>query len=117
MKEEFNSLVLPRLSTTSPRTRSWPVLSEHWREYAGKPLTVGIRPEDLGCAGRDDAWVEGEVEMIEDLGSDRFVHVRCGSAELLARTPADVVVNRGESLRLGGRHARLHLFYQGKRIH
>ena len=93
------------------------VLSEHWREYAGKPLTVGIRPEDLGCAGRDDAWVEGEVEMIEDLGSDRFVHVRCGSAELLARTPADVVVNRGESLRLGGRHARLHLFYQGKRIH
>ena len=92
------------------------ILPERWREYAGKPLTAGIRPEDLDCASRDDAWVEGEVEMIEDLGSDRFVHVRCGSTELLARMPADVVINIGERLILGARPARLHLFYQGKRI-
>ena len=92
-------------------------LSEGWKGYAGKALTVGIRPEDLLLTSRDDAWVEGEVEIIEDLGSDRFVHLRCDEMELLARIPAHVAVNRGEIIRLTGKPSQLHLFYQGKRVH
>ncbi|MBI2210395.1 MAG: sn-glycerol-3-phosphate ABC transporter ATP-binding protein UgpC [Deltaproteobacteria bacterium] len=91
-------------------------LSEGWEGYAGKALTVGIRPEDLLFAGRDDAWAQAEVEIIEDLGSDRFVHLRCGEMELLARIPAHMAVNRGEVIRLTGKPSRLHLFHQGKRV-
>ncbi len=91
-------------------------LPEGWEGYAGKALTVGVRPEDLLFAGRDDAWAEAEVEIIEDLGSDRFVHLRCADMELLARVPAHASVNRGEIIRLTGKPDRLHLFYQGKRL-
>ncbi|MGH7830611.1 MAG: ABC transporter ATP-binding protein [Candidatus Binatia bacterium] len=91
-------------------------LAERGPEFAGKPLTLGIRPEDLQPAGRDGALIQGQVEIVEDLGSDRFVHLRCGELELVARLSADFPLRRGAALALSAHSERLHLFYQGRRI-
>jgi multiple sugar transport system ATP-binding protein len=93
-----------------------PVLGERCGEFAGKPLTIGIRPEDLQPADKNGALIEGEVELVEDLGSDKFVHLRCGALELISRLPPNVSVNQGKTLRLAAEPKKLHLFQQGNRI-
>ncbi|TMA13864.1 MAG: sn-glycerol-3-phosphate ABC transporter ATP-binding protein UgpC [Deltaproteobacteria bacterium] len=91
-------------------------LSGHGADYAAKDLTVGIRPEDFHPTAPDGAWIRGEVEIVEDLGSDKFVHIRSGHAKLVARIAPDVGLNRGEILGLAAAPNRLHLFSNGKRI-
>jgi ABC-type sugar transport system ATPase subunit len=92
------------------------VISGQGANYAAKELTVGIRPEDLHPAAPDGAWIRGEVEIVEDLGSDKFVHIRSGNAKLVARVAADVRLNRGETLCLATEPNRLHVFHNGKRV-
>lgn len=84
--------------------------------YTGKTVTLGIRPEDLQPTAPEKAWIHGEVEILEDLGSDRFVRLRCGRADLVARVPANCVLERGATVHLTADADRLHLFYQGRRI-
>lgn len=85
-------------------------------EYAGASVTIGVRPEDLHPITSDRASVQGEVEIVEDLGSDRFVHLRCGSIELVARVPTVIPLQRGTVLYLAIEPERIHVFYQGRRI-
>jgi multiple sugar transport system ATP-binding protein len=92
------------------------ILGERCGEFAGKPLTVGIRPEDLQPTASDGAFMEGAVELVEDLGSDKFVHLRCGGQELISRLPPNVSVNRGDTIPLTADPKKLHLFNQGKRF-
>ncbi len=91
-------------------------LSGRSADYAAKNLTIGIRPEDLHTTSPDRAWVQGEAEFVEDLGSDKFVHFKSGKLKLVARVPAHIPMNTGEILYLAAEPIRLHLFYQGKRI-
>lgn len=91
-------------------------LSKGWAEFAGKPLTIGIRPEDLKPAGADGAQIRGQVEIIEDLGSDRFAHLKSGNVELIVRIPSDVPLQRGQTLHLAVEPKCFHLFYQGSRL-
>jgi ABC-type sugar transport system ATPase subunit len=92
------------------------ILGERCGDYAGKPLTVGIRPEDLQPADSNCAFIEGEVELVEDLGSDKFVHLTFGDRRLISRLPPNVSVNRGDALRLAAEPKKLHFFHQGKRV-
>ncbi len=32
-------------------------------------------------AGDDPGWITGDIDLIEDLGSDRFLHVKCGDID------------------------------------
>jgi multiple sugar transport system ATP-binding protein len=41
----------------------------------GSDVVVGIRPEDVELAGNDRAGVPGTVEAVEELGSERVLHV------------------------------------------
>jgi multiple sugar transport system ATP-binding protein len=93
-----------------------PVLGRLRESYAGKSLTVGIRPEDLAAAGDGDALIEGRVEIVEDLGSDKFVHLRRGGVEIVARMPPHVSPGRGDTVRLAPPPNKLHLFYRERRI-
>jgi multiple sugar transport system ATP-binding protein len=93
-----------------------PILGERCGEYAGKPLTLGIRPEDLQPADSNSASIEGEVELVEDLGSDKFVHLTCGGRQLISRLPPNVSVKRGATFNLTADPNKLHVFHQGKRL-
>jgi multiple sugar transport system ATP-binding protein len=79
-------------------------------------LTAGIRAEDLREAESGNARFAGTVEFVEDLGSDRFVHVRNGGHTLVARLPARNSLTLGQSLALAVEPERIHLFHKGRRI-
>ena len=84
--------------------------------FAGKAITLGIRPEDLQPTEPANACLRGQIDFIEDLGADRFVHVKCGGHELIARANAQPPMHRGEPLHFKVEPKRLHVFHQGKRL-
>ncbi|MEX2473154.1 MAG: ATP-binding cassette domain-containing protein [Gemmatimonadota bacterium] len=45
------------------------------RLTAGAAIFVGIRPEDVELVGNDQAGVPGTIEAVEELGSERVIHV------------------------------------------
>jgi len=84
--------------------------------YRGVPVTVGIRPEDLSECEPQDTWFSGTADFIEDLGSDRFVHLSCREVKLVARLPAQFEIKRGDALHLKADSRRVHLFHENRRL-
>ncbi len=80
------------------------------------PATIGIRPEDLQVAGGADGLIRGEVEIIEDLGSDRFLHLLCTGVELIARAGKEAGLRVGDAVGVNIAPHALHFFRAGTRI-
>ena len=86
-------------------------------QLAGSSLALGVRAEDLQLAETmEQSWLQGEVEIVEDLGSDRFVHVKCDALELIARTGRESSVKRGDPVGLNIASGQLHVFKDGMRF-
>ena len=83
---------------------------------AGQSLTVGVRPEDFHVTANDQGWLNGEIELIEDLGSDRFLHVNCGGTDVVARDDREGNLRSGEPIGLKVDNDRVHVFLDGKRV-
>ncbi len=58
--------------------------------YRDKPIVVGIRPEDLPVVNgaTPQAVLQGDVELVEALGSEQLVHFRT-DARVIRSTPGD----------------------------
>jgi multiple sugar transport system ATP-binding protein len=57
--------LLDRVAVAHPRLAS----------YSGRKVVIGLRPEHLPAAGREDESVlEGDVDLVEALGSELLVH-------------------------------------------
>jgi multiple sugar transport system ATP-binding protein len=92
------------------------LLNKALTRFANKPLTLGIRPEDFHIMDADQGRITGEVELIEDLGSDRFLHIRCDGVELVARAGRDESFRTGYRVGMAVDAGRVHLFENGQRI-
>jgi multiple sugar transport system ATP-binding protein len=79
-------------------------------------VELGIRPEDIGIAQADAADLKAKVEMISNVGSDRFIHARIGDEGLTLRAPKDVALQPGRVVPLIIDPKRVHLFHNGRRI-
>jgi multiple sugar transport system ATP-binding protein len=72
------------------------------REFEGKPLILGIRPEDFDYADSEsDGQISAPVDIREDMGSEVFVHFAVGGRpvhgeDVKAAVGADTVDVRGE---------------------
>jgi multiple sugar transport system ATP-binding protein len=84
--------------------------------FAGRSLTLGVRPEDFQTTDATQGWICGEIELVEDLGSDRFLHIRCDGVELVARAGREGKFQIGEPIGLNVQSDRIHFFEDGKRI-
>jgi multiple sugar transport system ATP-binding protein len=71
-------------------------------------MTLGVRPEDIAIHG--DGAIPAVVDIVEPLGPENVVYLRCGSERITARTPPDTVIAGGDNVRLGINAARMHLF-------
>jgi multiple sugar transport system ATP-binding protein len=84
------------------------------RAHAGREVLVGIRPEHVGEAGAHDwahaARVKGSAEIVETIGHEVIVHLRCGDDMVVAKLGAHRVPAFGESMDLALNCAALHLF-------
>ncbi|TML61890.1 MAG: sn-glycerol-3-phosphate ABC transporter ATP-binding protein UgpC [Actinobacteria bacterium] len=51
--------------------------------YSGRPVAVGIRPEDVReAAGWDGARLRGRILLVESLGSEQLVHIEIAATPL-----------------------------------
>jgi sn-glycerol 3-phosphate transport system ATP-binding protein len=75
----------------------------------GRPVTIGLRPENLQFAG--DGPILVKTELLERLGADTIVHGRLeGGTALTARAPGALALRLGETIRLGIMPEHIHLF-------
>ena len=74
-------------------------------------LTLGIRPEHLGYAGRAKAaTITGHIRMIERLGAESFAYVRCGDVDLNVKSDGDAKTATGDEVKIALSPKRVHLF-------
>ncbi len=81
--------------------------------HAGKPATLGIRPEDLRMANSSDPidqTFEAVVEVAEQLGSEIILDVTVGKANMVASVEPTVKVRPQEKVRLAVNPAGLRFF-------
>ena len=93
------------------------ILGKSLPQLAGSSLALGVRAEDLQLADpTEQSWIRGDVEIVEDLGSDRFVHVKCDGVELIARTGRESIAKQGDPVGLNIAPGQLHVFKDGNRV-
>jgi ABC-type sugar transport system ATPase subunit len=101
------------------RGRSLPLAGELrsvLAQHAGRRLTLGVRPEDFVPVDADRGWLHGEIELIEDLGSDRFLHIRLGETDLVVRADREHRFQAGQPIGIDIAAKKLHVFENGKRL-
>jgi multiple sugar transport system ATP-binding protein len=88
-------------------------LADRVGPYAGRELTLGIRPEDLRIAGEGSPpgpTFAAEVEVVERLGSETLLDMRVGKDMMVAAVEPAVRVRPRERLLLAMDPERLHFF-------
>ncbi len=88
-------------------------------DYAGKTLTLGIRPEHITADPDTGAAINLTVGIVEKLGADTLVHGAMeGSVDVVVRLEGVREFGAGENLRLSFSPDMIHLFDQstGRRI-
>ena len=83
------------------------------RPQIGRKVTLGIRPEDIHLAtGADpaDYSFDGEVEVVEQLGSEILLDMRVGDTTMVASVDPTLRTKLHEQIKLALNPARLHFF-------
>jgi len=90
-----------------------PHMANRAGNYAGKEVTLGVRPEDLRVANDADPVdmsLEADVEVVERLGSEILLDVAVGRVTMVAAVEPTVTAKMHDHLRLAVNPLRLHLF-------
>jgi multiple sugar transport system ATP-binding protein len=83
------------------------------RRYAGREVTMGIRPEDLQLANGScppGLCFEAVVELVERLGAEILLDLKVGQQTMVASVNRTIGAKRGETLRFALRAERIHFF-------
>jgi multiple sugar transport system ATP-binding protein len=83
------------------------------RPYAGRDVTIGIRPEDLQVANGSHPpglCFDAMVEVVERLGPEILLDLQVGEQTMVAAVEPTVRAKRGDKLRFALRPERLHFF-------
>jgi multiple sugar transport system ATP-binding protein len=83
------------------------------RRYAGRDVTMGIRPEDLQLANGSHPpglCFDAVVELVERLGAEILLDLQVGRQTMMASVEPTVRAQRGEKLRFALRPERMHFF-------
>jgi multiple sugar transport system ATP-binding protein len=74
----------------------------------GRPVTFGIRPEDLKSGA--GAVLTGKITVAEPLGAETLVYVDVGGVEVTATAPGRTPPKAGDDIQLGLSGEAAHLF-------
>jgi multiple sugar transport system ATP-binding protein len=87
------------------------------RADAALPITIGIRPEHIVLGSGAGIEMTGEAAVVEMLGSDTFIHLKCGEHTLVVRDSAARRMHRGDTVTVSWKRTACHLFDDsGRRI-
>ncbi len=79
-------------------------------------VEVGIRPEDIGIGKGDEADLRAEVEILSNVGSEKYILARLGQEALTVRAPKETAFQPGTVISLSIDPALVHIFHEGNRI-
>ncbi|HIJ58682.1 MAG TPA: TOBE domain-containing protein, partial [Deltaproteobacteria bacterium] len=79
-------------------------------------VDLGFRPEDVKIVEADPGTLPVKVEMISDVGSEKYIHTQIGQEHLTLRAPKDASFRPNEIINLTIDLARLHIFQGGVRV-
>ena len=88
-------------------------LQARLKPHAGRPATLGIRPEDLHIAtdaDPADLTFTGEIEVLEQLGSEILLDMRAGNSTVVASVEPTLRARVRDKIKLGMNPARMHFF-------
>jgi len=71
-------------------------------------VILGIRPEDIAISEKGD--VEGEVYVVEPLGSEQIVTIKLGEDLILVKAPPTLDIEVSEKIKLSFNREKIHLF-------
>jgi multiple sugar transport system ATP-binding protein len=88
---------------------------EAYRPYVRQDVIFGIRPTDISGSegGKDEgdmAPIDGHVEVVEPLGSEILLVVKCCESSFLAMVDTEVEVEIGQTICLNFNMAKMHVF-------
>jgi multiple sugar transport system ATP-binding protein len=80
--------------------------------YAGRPVTLGVRPEDVAVAKGTDGEVASRwtVDVLEPMGNEVVVYAHTGPHNVVARVAPQVLPEPGKALDLTLDESKLHFF-------
>ena len=82
----------------------------------GKKVEAGIRPEDVELTTAAHGDMEAKVELVSNVGAEKFIHANVGESLITARASKKTDYRAGQILSLMVDPSKLHLFYEGQRI-
>ncbi len=85
------------------------------RNYTGADVILGVRPEDVHAASElslcgGAASIRAQIEVVEHMGNEDFIHLTCGSSSFMTRTSALVNPKPGDMLSIAVAAGKAHLF-------
>ena len=85
------------------------------RDYVGKTVVVGIRPEDVHAeesfkAENPDGVLKGVCTLAELMGYERNVYMMYNGAKVIAKVPVEIVIKADDRIGLAIDTAKMHLF-------
>ena len=88
-----------------------------YQPYLGEDVIFGIRPTDIYGSEvvkdeQDLSPIDGHVEVVEPLGSEILLLVKCCNSSFLAMVDSEAEVKTGQLLRLNFNMAKMHIFNQ-----
>lgn len=90
-------------------------INDKMAEYVGKPVKMGIRPEDIKddeafLAAHPKSVLQAEVEVSELMGNEVYLYLNYQDTKLTARVGADTRSHRGSTVKMGIDTRKIHLF-------
>lgn len=82
----------------------------YYRGYAGRKMTLGIRPEHIALSSQADGGVPLVMDTLEMLGADNLAHGRWGDQKMVVRLAHQERPKAGSTLWLHLPENHLHLF-------
>jgi multiple sugar transport system ATP-binding protein len=79
-------------------------------EWIGREVVIGVRPEDLQPATTGETAFQADVEGVEFVGNEAFLHLRFGPHTLVSRVAPQASPEVGDRLSLALPVGRLHVF-------
>ncbi len=82
----------------------WAALEPH----SGRPVTLGVRPEDIRLT--DSGGARAGIEVAEQMGNENILYLKAGDDTLIARVPPDHAARPGDGVNITFNLDRVHFF-------
>ena len=79
-------------------------------------IDIGIRPEDIKISHSRDETLQSRIDMISNIGSEKFIHARTGKSSFTVRVSKEVDFRVGQIVTLKVDPDKVHIFCNGRRI-